>query len=82
MEDLYNEKINYKEQLFRKIKECSIKLERASKLTELLADEKDRWKIEIGRLSIEKDYIVGNSLFASGFLAYAGIFNIDYRKEI
>lgn len=82
LEDLYQEKVNFKELLFRRIRECSIKLERASKLTDLLADEKQRWSEEIERLKIEEKYVLGNSIFASGFLAYSGAFNIEYRKRI
>lgn len=35
--------MNLKDELFRRIKECNIKLERASKLTMLLEDERWRW---------------------------------------
>ena len=42
--------MDYKEDLFRKIKECNLKLERASKLTILLADEKKRWSSDIKSL--------------------------------
>ena len=49
-------------------------------MTELLADEKERWSEEIKRLKVEERFVSGNSLFVSGLLAYAGVFNIEYRK--
>ena len=47
LERVYTEKLNLKDELFRKIKECNIKLERASKLTLLLKDERTRWAEEV-----------------------------------
>ena len=82
LEDLYNEKINFKEDLFRQIKECNLKLERANKLTTLLADEKERWSLEIERFKQDKLLIPSNCLFISGMIAYSGPFIMEYRRKI
>ena len=47
LERQFNAKLQEKEDLIRKINECNLKLERAAKLTTLLADEKTRWGEEI-----------------------------------
>jgi len=55
LEKQFNAKLQEKEDLIRKINECNLKLERASKLTTLLADEKVRWGEEIITVGEQKE---------------------------
>lgn len=82
LEDLYNEKISLKEELFRRINECNIKLERASKLTSLLEDETGRWKNEIVNISSQLKLVTNDSLFISCQMAYFGPFDSTFRSKI
>jgi dynein heavy chain len=82
LEDLYNEKINLKEELFRRINECNIKLQRASKLTSLLEDETGRWQNEIVRISEQIKLVDNDSLVISCQMSYFGPFDSNYRQKI
>jgi dynein heavy chain len=82
LEEEFNAKITFKEDLIRKINECNLKLERASKLTYLLADEKVRWAAEIVTISANKLLVPGDSLIAAGMVAYAGPFISEFRNEL
>ncbi len=75
LNDLFNEKSNYKDELFRKIKECNVRLGRASKLTVLLEDEKRRWFNEITNINKLLKLVENDSLLVSIKLAYYGPFN-------
>ena len=59
-----------------------MKLSRAERLTDLLADEKDRWGEEIEKLKAEKTLIPGNCVTSAGMVAYAGPFTSEYRDEM
>ena len=61
LEAQYNEKVNFKEELIRKINESNLKLERANKLTTLLADEKTRWGEEIVKTKERSKMVPGDS---------------------
>jgi dynein heavy chain len=82
LEDLYNEKINLKEELFRRINECNIKLERASKLTSLLEDETGRWKNEIVKITGQLKLVSNDSLYIACEMAYFGPFDLQFRNRI
>ena len=82
LEDLYNEKTNFKEDLFRKIKECNIRLERASKLTTLLEDERKRWLREIQNYGSKIAVDLHDSVIIAGKMAYFGPFTAPYRQTI
>lgn len=79
LEDLYNEKISFKEDLERQVKECTLKVGRASTLTVLLADEKLRWAQEMEKLGAQIDLVAFDSLFIAGMISYAGPFVSTYR---
>ena len=76
------EKMDLKEELSRKINECIIKLERASKLTTLLKDEKSRWSDEIAKINAEMALVDNDSLLIAGLIAYSGPFVISFRQQL
>jgi len=61
------------------MEECQIKLERAHKLTSGLSDEKERWTLDIEKLSAREPSIPGDSLVSAAMLAYSGPFVSSYR---
>jgi dynein heavy chain len=80
--EIFLEKENEKENLQRKINECLLKLERAEKLTSLLADEKKRWKEEIITIKESEKLIPHDTLIAAGMVSYAGPFTAEYRVSL
>lgn len=45
-----------------------------------LAGEKERWTRIVGELTIQQEYVVGDSLVASGSISYCGGFTALYRE--
>ena len=82
LEKTYNDCIESKEKLTTDIKQCEVKLDRAKKLTSGLSDEKERWTLEIERLSSLTKYITGNSIIASAMISYGGVFTAEYRQKL
>lgn len=82
LEDICMAKKNEKEALARKINECTLKLQRAEKLTSLLADEKQRWKEEIINIKASEKLIPHDTLIAAGMILYAGPFTSEYRTTL
>ena len=54
-------------------------MERASKLTEGLSDEKTRWGEDIIKLEAKALFVPAHSIIAAGMVAYAGPFTSEYR---
>ena len=65
--------------LGRQKQDIEIKLERAEKLVVGLADESQRWKVSIEALKEDLNNMLGNTVLASGFLAYNAVFTQVYR---
>jgi len=61
------------------MEECQIKLERAFKLTSGLSDEKERWTLDVAKLSKKEPLIPGDSIISAAMLAYSGPFVSSYR---
>jgi dynein heavy chain, axonemal len=82
LEATYQEKLAEEAALVAKIEDCNKKLERAGKIIDGLAGEKQRWTDTVARLSGEYEYLVGNSLIAAGMVAYSGPFTAKFRAEL
>ncbi|KAL4429885.1 hypothetical protein ABPG74_022908 [Tetrahymena malaccensis] len=82
LEDLYNSKVQLKEQLTNQMNDCQIKLERAIKLTSGLSGEQKRWNQEILNLKDGELYLAGNSVIGAAMVAYSGPFTSHYRTEL
>lgn len=82
LEATYQEKLADEAALVQKIDDCNKKLERAGKIMDGLAGEKQRWTDTVARLEKEYDYLVGNSLIAAGMVAYSGPFTAKFRMEL
>lgn len=78
----FDEKIKLKEELTAKINECEIKLDRASKLTEGLSEEKTRWASDIKRLEGRAQLVPAHSITAAGMVAYSGPFTSHFRRNL
>ncbi|XP_055386175.1 dynein axonemal heavy chain 8 [Condylostylus longicornis] len=58
------------------------KMNAATALIEGLGGEKIRWTEQIATFSSKKDRLVGDVLYLTAFLSYAGPFNQQYRAEL
>ena len=77
----YNDCVNKKEELERKVQECEERLVRADKLIGGLADEKDRWAESVTRLEKQITSIIGSVLIGAAYVAYLGPFNVSRKIE-
>jgi dynein heavy chain len=82
LEALLAEKNAEIKELRAKIEGSTQKLERAKKLTDLLADENKRWGEEIERLRDAGRLIEGNAALAAVMVNYAGPFTMQFRAQI
>jgi dynein heavy chain, axonemal len=57
-------------------------LEAANRLIKGLGSEKDRWGLEVDRLSEKEVRLVGDSCLSAGFLSYLGAFTFEYRQQL
>ena len=62
------------------VDDCNKKLVRAEKMIGGLAGEKERWTRIVGELTTQQEYVVGDSLIASGSISYCGGFTALYRE--
>ncbi|RKO95611.1 hypothetical protein CAUPRSCDRAFT_12690, partial [Caulochytrium protostelioides] len=82
MEDAFDEMTAKKGELSRKVEECNVKLDRADKLINGLASEKERWQTSISHFDERIKNIPGDVLLASGIVSYLGPFNAQYRQSL
>ncbi|XP_055888364.1 dynein axonemal heavy chain 1-like isoform X4 [Biomphalaria glabrata] len=75
----YNESMHKKKILEDKCKLCEARLDRADKLINSLAEEKDRWGDTITNYEKLLHNVYGDVLLSAGFVAYLGPFTADYR---
>ena len=54
----------------------------AEKLLTGFKSETSRWKDELGKMKLNDDELIGHSLLASAFLAYASPFTYEIRREL
>lgn len=64
------------------VEDCNKKLVRAEKMIGGLAGEKERWTRIVGELTIQQEYVVGDSLVAAGSISYCGGFTAIYREML
>ena len=60
----------------------TLRLERATKLTDGLGDEAVRWSAAADQLEIDLQNLVGNIILAAGCVAYIGPFTSEYRTRL
>jgi len=68
--------------LNEEVEETGKKLVRAEKMIGGLAGEKERWTRIVGELTIQAEYVTGDSLVASGAISYNGGFTAVYREAL
>lgn len=68
-----------KESALREAKHCEDKMSAANALIVGLADEQIRWTGQIAQFSEKISYLVGDVIFLTAFLSYAGPFNQEFR---
>lgn len=61
---------------------CKVKLGRAEKLLAGLGNESVRWEKASEVLSKNLTCVVGNSILAAGFVAYAGPYTAEFRADL
>ncbi len=69
-----------KRMLDAKGKETEVRLERASQLTSLLADEEKRWAEDADKIQRVLDVLVGDAFLAAACVSYYGAFTGEYRS--
>ncbi|GFN88548.1 dynein heavy chain 1, axonemal [Plakobranchus ocellatus] len=78
----YSDSMNKKQNLEEKCKLCQARLDRADKLINSLADEKDRWGDTIQKYESLVHNVPGDVLISAGFIAYLGPFTVNYRVRM
>jgi dynein heavy chain len=82
LERLYTENVQEKERLDNEIETTKKRLERADKLTVLLADEQVRWADKVEELRGDIEKLVGDVFIAAASVVYIGPFTLTVRSEI
>ena len=76
----YEHSVSEKNRLKQEANDLEDKLNRAEKLINGLGGEYIRWQNSVGILEQSISELIGDVLFASGFLSYAGPFDTAYRE--
>lgn len=58
------------------------KVERASTLIQSLKGEKTRWIQSLKDMDVQITCLLGDALFASSYVIYAGAFTADFRQRL
>ena len=64
------------------IEDCGKKLVRAEKMISGLEGEKVRWTETVEKLTVQKGFLIGDSLIAAGMVSYSGPFISQYRESL
>ncbi|CAK81423.1 unnamed protein product (macronuclear) [Paramecium tetraurelia] len=75
------ETMNNQQQLDRDIKECEVKLQRATKLMEGLGGERERWSKSSAIYEQRLKQVLGDIILSSGTIAYLGVFSNSFRQK-
>ncbi|XP_046389338.1 dynein axonemal heavy chain 2 [Ischnura elegans] len=78
----YDEKLLNKEELRKTADELQMKMDRAALLVSGLSEEKERWSQTVTRLDQQSDFLPGDCLLATAFVAYMGPFVSVYREDL
>ena len=78
----YETTIAAKDQIKRDLDRTMTMLSRAQRLLGNLEGEKSRWEAGLSIFDEQMETILGDSLIAAAFLAYAGYFNQQYRRAL
>lgn len=78
----FNKLEEKKKALENNIMVSKVKLERAEKLTTLLADEGVRWKQTFEDLNHQAESIVGDTFLSSAYISYMGPLTMYYRTNL
>ncbi|KAL0216159.1 hypothetical protein P9112_008343 [Eukaryota sp. TZLM1-RC] len=78
----YENQMASKKRLELKISDTNARLERATQLTVLLADEQVRWERSASQLTEQLNTLIGTMVVAAGSLSYLGAFTTEYRQEM
>eukprot|EP00928_Gymnodinium_smaydae_P068050 TRINITY_DN5109_c0_g7_i1.p1 TRINITY_DN5109_c0_g7~~TRINITY_DN5109_c0_g7_i1.p1 ORF type:complete len:4115 (+),score=1184.64 TRINITY_DN5109_c0_g7_i1:176-12520(+) len=70
------------EQLEADAEDCVVKLNRAEKLLMGLSNESVRWNAASTILEKNLKFVIGNLIIAGGFIAYAGAFTAEFRRDL
>ncbi|KAL5008122.1 hypothetical protein ScPMuIL_013703 [Solemya velum] len=76
----YQDSVNQRESLKERKKVAGLRLQRASVLTNALANEKVRWEESVKELDLKLQGLVGNTLVGAASVAYIGSFTAKYRR--
>ena len=74
--------IDEQNRLDNEIQITSVRLSRASVLTEWLKDEHKRWELALEKLSEQITHILGNAFIAAASVSYYGPFTGNYRTKL
>eukprot|EP00698_Gefionella_okellyi_P019150 TRINITY_DN5834_c0_g2_i1.p1 TRINITY_DN5834_c0_g2~~TRINITY_DN5834_c0_g2_i1.p1 ORF type:complete len:4046 (-),score=1123.04 TRINITY_DN5834_c0_g2_i1:354-12491(-) len=78
----FNKNMEVKNDLEKRMNDCSVKLERARTLIEMFGDEQVRWSKAVGTITHDLQQLLGDALIAAGIIAYLGAFTSGYRDQI
>ncbi|GBG27447.1 Dynein heavy chain 17, axonemal [Hondaea fermentalgiana] len=62
--------------------QCMAKLDLANRLVNGLASENERWAVEVSKLRIAEEQLIGNVLVSSAFVGYIGSFDASFREKL
>ena len=62
--------------------EGAIKDEIVQMFSELLGGHKTHWEDKVNLLSKQLENLIGDTLCSAGYIAYLGVFDSAYRREI
>ncbi|XP_067943512.1 dynein axonemal heavy chain 6-like [Watersipora subatra] len=82
IQNQYQDSVNQREMLKERKKTTALRLDRASVLTNALADEKIRWADLVDELDLKVSAIVGDSLLSAAAVSYFGAFTTKYRTSM
>jgi dynein heavy chain len=71
-----------KNRVIQEAERTKARLELAERLVGGLADENERWGLELKNLQEKEGYLVGDVLLSSAFVSYIGAFNYQFRAEM
>ncbi|XP_019622649.1 PREDICTED: dynein heavy chain 6, axonemal-like [Branchiostoma belcheri] len=82
LQALYDHSVAEKDRLVKQMSLTQARLKRAGKLTTALADEQDRWTINVAEFERDLGNVVGNVFVAAACVAYYGAFTNIYRQQL